>query len=691
MLQIKSGADLADMKVIMNHIAQGWLVVGEDAHTFKKFQLYGSRNENHTLLDRLWKQHDVDLADACLFTIRTAKLEFVDDSGSDSGSATGPSAAASSSTTAAAADDADADSPADDAPRSLLGKIVGAASGIASSAARALGSSAAAAAAAVSSAASNSSSSFDVTKLKWIMGTPNPVAAGPYPDGTVDYYQRKAKSDAWLAGGNVETCKKCSRQIMVRKTACVVGSAVESGAHTLFLHCSPFMSFDARTPQRNEDRFQYTGKGDVRGFYHARCCPFDQIGYIPDIDNFASKLGITCCSVQAASIYVGHQSAIDRLKSLRRNLVISLAKAAATALEEGRQAAFFGGNAPAPMRGTLSLTLSIAWPGVETPIVGLRTLSTARNVARYQNINDDSQAAFSIARLLLPRLAAGKRFDRSTEDAAWPLDVLELSSRCKLQRRRAHSRSGSIAGLLKDVETEQPFVRTVKPLFCRVEDAWSAWRKRLSRGGSAAAASSAAASSGGGGNADADDEPTDEDIATLIAQWRGSEAELAERIASDPEIIFTASSMEAAAKMLEQQDVARKKKEKKRKADTDDGGNGSSTEEDIDSEASSSADVSAGANSDAVAIPGLKVRLRSYQSESVDWMLAEEKSELGYNDQLFCRLCTEDGTATYFSPVLQTWLAKPPPICRGGILAEEMGLGKVHSWHLRCHALYAFF
>jgi hypothetical protein len=243
LLQIKSGADLADMKVIMNHIAQGWLVVGEDAHTFKKFQLYGSRNENHTLLDRLWKQHDVDLAGACLFTIRTAKLEFVDDSGSDSGSATGPSAAASSSTTAAAADDADADSPADDAPRSLLGKIVGAASGIASSAARALGSSAAAAAAAVSSAASNSSSSFDVTKLKWIMGTPNPVAAGPYPDGTVDYYQRKAKSDAWLAGGNVETCKKCSRQIMVRKTACVVGSAVKSGARALFFALLTFHVF----------------------------------------------------------------------------------------------------------------------------------------------------------------------------------------------------------------------------------------------------------------------------------------------------------------------------------------------------------------------------------------------------------------------------------------------------------------
>lgn len=431
------------------------------------------------------------------------------------------------------------------------------------------------------------------------------------------------------------------------------------------------MSFDTRTPQQTEDRFQYTGKGyDVRGFYHARCCPFDQIGYISDIDDFASKLGITCCSMPQP--YGGTQSAIDRLKSLRRNLLASFAEATATALEEGRQAAFFGGNAPAPMRGTLSLTLSIAWPSADTPIIGLRAFSTARNVARYQNLNDDSHA-FSIARLLLPRLAAGKRFDRSTEDAAWPLDVLELTSRCKLQRRRAHSRSGSIAGLLKDVETEQPFMRTVKPLFCRVEDAWSAWRKRLSRGGSAVVASAAAASSGGGSNADADDEPTEEEIATLIAQWRGSEAELAERIASNPEIIFTAGSMEGAAKMLEQQDVAKKKKEKKRKADSEDGGHGSSTEEDTDGEASSSA----GANADAVAVPGLKVRLRSYQSESVDWMLAEEKSELGYNDQLFCRLCTEDGTATYFSPVLQTWLAKPPPICRGGILAEEMGLGKV--------------
>lgn len=231
MLQVKPGADLADMKVIMNHIAQGWLVVGEDVHTFKKYdRMYSpQKNENHTLLDRLWKQHHLDQADTCLFTIRTAKLEFVDDSGSDSGSAAassgsaaGSSAAASSSTTAAAADDADADSPADDAPRSLLGKIVGAASGIASSAARVLGSSAAAAAAAVSSAASNSSSSFDVNKLKWAMGTPNPFPSGGYGhDGSVDYYQRKAKSDAWLAD-NVKTCKKCSRPIMVRKIACVV-------------------------------------------------------------------------------------------------------------------------------------------------------------------------------------------------------------------------------------------------------------------------------------------------------------------------------------------------------------------------------------------------------------------------------------------------------------------------------------
>eukprot|EP00937_MAST-01D_sp_MAST-1D-sp2_P005038 g5038.t1 len=94
----------------------------------------------------------------------------------------------------------------------------------------------------------------------------------------------------------------------------------------------------------------------------------------------------------------------------------------------------------------------------------------------------------------------------------------------------------------------------------------------------------------------------------------------------------------------------------------------------------SGAGASAGAGSDvqasSYAVRGLNVTLRPYQSESVEYMVAEESSARGFHDQLYAEVKLASGTTTYFSPALASWRLRPPPIFRGGFLAEEMGLGK---------------
>ena len=81
-------------------------------------------------------------------------------------------------------------------------------------------------------------------------------------------------------------------------------------------------------------------------------------------------------------------------------------------------------------------------------------------------------------------------------------------------------------------------------------------------------------------------------------------------------------------------------------------------------------------------VPGLRVRLRDYQAEAVNWMVAGEESARGLPSQLYAEVKTADGTPTYLSPALHRWSTSPPPVVKGGFLAEEMGL----VCHLR--ALY---
>ena len=57
----------------------------------------------------------------------------------------------------------------------------------------------------------------------------------------------------------------------------------------------------------------------------------------------------------------------------------------------------------------------------------------------------------------------------------WPLSVSELTSRLHHQHAALHKRSGTITGLMKDLETPFLIERAVLPLHQRVENAWRAF------------------------------------------------------------------------------------------------------------------------------------------------------------------------------------------------------------------------
>ena len=79
---------------------------------------------------------------------------------------------------------------------------------------------------------------------------------------------------------------------------------------------------------------------------------------------------------------------------------------------------------------------------------------------------------------------------------------------------------------------------------------------------------------------------------------------------------------------------------------------------------------------------GLAVTMRDYQRESLAFMLEREVgpsdgSSLGVYDAFYTKLVgTDDNTVCYYSPLWGKWVSKINGSTRGGILAEEMGLGK---------------
>jgi SNF2 family DNA or RNA helicase len=111
------------------------------------------------------------------------------------------------------------------------------------------------------------------------------------------------------------------------------------------------------------------------------------------------------------------------------------------------------------------------------------------------------------------------------------------------------------------------------------------------------------------------------------------------------------------------------------------------------------------ADAEGETVPGLSVKLRPYQSESVRFMLEEEKSPLGFIASFWATMLTADGCRFYYSPVLGA-IRRDSPVpmenekrltsskgignnsggsgggsvrrrgYHGGMLCEEMGLGK---------------
>ncbi|KAL0037370.1 hypothetical protein WJX79_004318 [Trebouxia sp. C0005] len=73
---------------------------------------------------------------------------------------------------------------------------------------------------------------------------------------------------------------------------------------------------------------------------------------------------------------------------------------------------------------------------------------------------------------------------------------------------------------------------------------------------------------------------------------------------------------------------------------------------------------------------GLSVSLRPYQRQSLKFMLDIEQTEGGFRDHLFCQVSNSQGDTYWYSPLLGRCSPHVDPMPQGGILGEEMGLGK---------------
>jgi len=72
--------------------------------------------------------------------------------------------------------------------------------------------------------------------------------------------------------------------------------------------------------------------------------------------------------------------------------------------------------------------------------------------------------------------------------------------------------------------------------------------------------------------------------------------------------------------------------------------------------------------------PGLQ--LLPYQQQTVQWMLDHERDPAGLNGSLWGEFRWADGGGVYYFPAAGEFRMQRPPCVTGGLLAEEMGLGK---------------
>jgi hypothetical protein len=77
-------------------------------------------------------------------------------------------------------------------------------------------------------------------------------------------------------------------------------------------------------------------------------------------------------------------------------------------------------------------------------------------------------------------------------------------------------------------------------------------------------------------------------------------------------------------------------------------------------------------------VEGLAVELLPFQSQTVQWATEREQTPGGVNAFLWTKLpsLTQPNTDLYFSPILEELTVTKPKPARGGIIAEQMGLGK---------------
>jgi hypothetical protein len=77
-------------------------------------------------------------------------------------------------------------------------------------------------------------------------------------------------------------------------------------------------------------------------------------------------------------------------------------------------------------------------------------------------------------------------------------------------------------------------------------------------------------------------------------------------------------------------------------------------------------------------VEGLAVELLPFQSQTVQWATEREQTPGGVNAFLWTKLpsVAQPNTDLYFSPILEEFTVTKPKPARGGIIAEQMGLGK---------------
>lgn len=75
-------------------------------------------------------------------------------------------------------------------------------------------------------------------------------------------------------------------------------------------------------------------------------------------------------------------------------------------------------------------------------------------------------------------------------------------------------------------------------------------------------------------------------------------------------------------------------------------------------------------------IEGLTVELLPFQQESLQWAYERETMPGGIQTSVWSKLPLKGDQTVYFNPVLGMTSLQEPRLVRGGILAEQMGLGK---------------